>query len=217
MPLKPFCHRESTCEHGMHGPHIVIGGQYRPVVCLHFPSTTYNPATYGTTTGPTLQSPNQRGSSMSLVVALELSKPLFLQRWVWDQPFRVKSPVYQAYNQVVRQILQTTKCRPQTEDPIRVAHHLLSPTHCVKHHVATLPSPIAVQNKISEGLIHTLVARQPWCKIHGSHPSVQWFVPSGLNTPFATTKLDELTHHAIANRAIKHPSPHGQMLWINLN
>ena len=80
MPLKPFCHRESICEHGMHGPHFVIGGQYRPVVCLHFPSTTYNPATYGTTTGPTLQSPNQRGSSMSSVVALELSKPLFLQR-----------------------------------------------------------------------------------------------------------------------------------------
>ena len=33
MPLKPFCHRESICEHGMHGPHIVIGGQYRPRRC----------------------------------------------------------------------------------------------------------------------------------------------------------------------------------------
>ena len=217
MPLKPFCHRESICEHGIHGPHFVIGGQYRPVVCLHFPSTTYSPATYGTMTRPTLQSPNQRGSSMSSVVALELSKPLFLQRWVGDRPSRVKSPVYQAYSQAVRQILQTTKCCPQSEDPIKVAHHLLSPTHCVKHQIATLASPIAVLNKINEGLIHTLVARQPWCKIHGSHPSVQWFVPSGSNTPPATTKLDELTPHVIANRAIKHPSPHGQMLSINLN
>ena len=56
---------------GMHGPHFVIGGQYRRVVCLHFPSAPYGPATYGTTTGPTLQSPNQRGSSMSSVVALD--------------------------------------------------------------------------------------------------------------------------------------------------
>ena len=77
MPLKPLFHTESICEHGMHGPHFVIGGQYRPVACLHFPSTTYSPTIYGTTTGPTLQSPNQRASSMSSVVALELSQPLF--------------------------------------------------------------------------------------------------------------------------------------------
>ena len=31
-------------------------------------------------------------------------------------------------------------------------------------------------------ITHTLVARQPWCKIHGSHPSVHWCVPYGLNT-----------------------------------
>ena len=120
---------------------------------------------------------------MSSVVALELSKHLFLQRWVWDRPSRVKSPVYQAYSYVVRQILQTTKGRPQSEDPIKVARHILSPTHCSKHHIANLPSPIAVPNEISEVLLHTLVARQPWCKIHGSHPSVHWCVPYGLNTP----------------------------------
>ena len=75
--MKPFCHRDSICEHGMHGPHFLIGGQYRPVLRLHFPPTTYSPTIYGTTTGPTLRSPNQRGSSMSSVVAPELSKPLF--------------------------------------------------------------------------------------------------------------------------------------------
>ena len=212
MPLRPFCRKESICEHEMHGPHFVIGGQYHPAACLHLPWTTYNPAIYGTTIGPTLQSPNQRGSSMSSAAALKLSKPLLLQRWVWDQPSRVKSPIYQAYSQVVRQILQTTKCRLQSEDPIKVAHHLLSPIHCLKHHIANLPLPIAVLNKINEGLIHTLVARQPWCKTHGSHPSVHWFAPSGLSTSIATTKLDEPTPHVSANRSTKHPNPRGQML-----
>ena len=116
MPWKPFCHTESICEHGMHGPHFVISGHYLSVVCVHFPSTSYSP--------------------MSSVVALELSKLLFSQRWVGDRPSRVKSAVHAAYNEVVRQI-----CKQQ--NVLRKA---------------TLSSPIVVQNNISEGLIHILLA-----------------------------------------------------------
>ena len=46
----------------------------------------------------------------------------------------------------------------------------------LKHHIAKLPPLIALLNTISEDLKHTLVACHPWCKIHGSHPSVHWFV-----------------------------------------
>lgn len=58
-------------------------------------------------TGPTLQSPNQCGSSMSLVVALELSKPLFLQHGVWHRPPRAKSAIIHCLF-VKKQLLHVT-------------------------------------------------------------------------------------------------------------
>lgn len=73
----------------------------------------------------------------------------------------------------------------QTWAPISQVQSIL------KHHIANPPSLIAVLNKISDGLIHTLFARQPWCKIHRSHPIVHWFARSGLNTSIATTKQEE--------------------------
>ena len=70
---------------------------------------------------------------------------------------RVKSPMYQAHSDVLRQSLHTTKCRLQSEDPI----HLRSPTKCLKRFIANLPVLFPVFSKVGEGLVHTLVARQP--------------------------------------------------------
>ena len=176
----------------MHEPHILIGSQYRPAVCLRLPWKIYIPGIYG----ETVQHSNLQkkgGLSMSSVAVLELSQPLFLQRWVWDRSSKVKTPIYQTYNQIVLQTLLTTKSRPQSAGPIKVAHHLLSPIHCLKHHIANLASLIAVPSTIIEGLMHTLVARPPWC---GSDPCVR-----GPDTP--------------CNRKPRHKTSQSIMHWRN--
>ena len=105
-----------------------------------------------------LNSPNQRGSSMSLVVALELSKPLFLQHWVWHRPPRAKSAIIHGF--FVTYMSRFSGVIVVQARPVDVEQKKIENKNVISHRRLTHECSTAPQRKKS---FHDISERQKSC------------------------------------------------------